>query len=640
MQVSIEDLGTIKITTVSRKSERLSSAAAAIHVITQEEVRRFGVNSLPEALRLTPGLEVARANSRQWAISSRGFNGTFANKLLVLMDGRTVYTPLFSGVFWEETDAVLEDLDRIEVIRGPGATQWGANAVNGVINFMTKSAKDTQGLLISGGGGIEEHAFGTVRYGGKLATNVFYRVYGKYSNHDAFTLTTGEDAADSWWMAQEGFRLDWDSSPRNRLTLQGDYHSGDAGGKVRKVSFSPPRLVGEEFRDKMEGGNILGRWTHDFTVDSELTLQTYYDRADRAVGLAREIRDTLDVDLQHRFQLGERNEIIWGAGYRFSVDDIRGSPDLMMSDPSAGLDYFSAFVQDEITLAPDRLRLTLGTKLERNDFTGFEVQPSARIAWTPVEHHTLWASASRAVRTPSRGERSLMFYADAPRQVSPLPFATLFPVSGNPNFQSEELIAYELGYRVQPHPRFSVDWTGFYNQYDHLRDALRGTPEVRLTSANVPYLLIPLTANNNLSGETYGTEVSSTWRPADFWRLRLGYTFLRLNLDTGNPKPSPGEADAGGSPRHQVFLWSDFDVGRRVEWGLGLRHVGSLAFPGIPAYTELDARLAWEITPNCELSIMGRNLLHAHHREFAPTTITIPNVEVDRAVYVKVTLRL
>jgi iron complex outermembrane receptor protein len=370
-----------------------------------------------------------------------------------------------------------------------------------------------------------------------------------------------------------------------------------------------------------------------------MTVQMYYDRTDHGMGLGEETRDTIDADAQHRFQLGERQEIVWGAGYRFSTDDIRGGSDFSIDDPRVGLQLFSAFVQDEITLVPDRLRLILGTKVEHNDFTGFEFQPSARLAWTFDARQTLWASVSRAVRTPSRTERGAMFYSQPSRQLPVLPFLALFPVAGNSNFQSEELVAYELGYRVQPHSRLSMDWTTFYNDYDHLRDAMPGTAEARLSPANVPYIVLPLTANNSLKGETYGTEVSATWQPKDFWRLRGGYSFLRQSLDNRNYKPSPGEADGAGSPQQQAFLWSDMDLGRHVEWGMGLRFVDRLPLLGIRAYTELDARLAWRPNPKFELAIMGRNLLDPHHREFAPNSITIPNVEVDRAVYAKVTFR-
>lgn len=641
--LSLEDLGKIKVTSVSRKSESLSDAAAAIHVITQEDIRRSGVTSLPEALRMAPGLDVARANSRQWAISSRGFNNTFANKLLVLLDGRTLYTPLFSGVFWEETDTVLEDVDRIEVIRGPGATVWGANAVNGVINIITKSARETQGTLISGGGGVEERALGTVRYGGRLGTNVYYRVYGKYSDRDEFTLRNGEGAGDSWWMAQGGFRLDWEPSEINRLTLQGDYYHGDFGGKFNLHSLAPPALVPTNLRNTAEGVNLVGRWTHDFSADSDLSVQMFFDRTDRGFGTANEIRNTFDLDAQHRFHLGDRQEIVWGGGYRYSGDDITESADLKMSDPSVGLQLVSAFVQDEVVLAPDRLHLTLGTKLEHHDFTGFEVQPSGRLAWTPHAQHTLWAAVSRAVRTPSRAERGFATYADPTPLLPPLPLPVLAPGTGNSNFRSEEMLAYELGYRVRLHPRLTLDCTAFYNDYDHLQSVDMLPAELRLSPGPeaTPYVVLPLTFSNDILGETYGAEISAQWQPLDSWRWRASYTFLRMQVRTREPGPSVTKDSEGISPQHQISLWSDVDLGRHVEWGWGVRYVDELSslLQQVPGYTEMDMRLAWKPSRNCELSIVGRNLLHPHHREFSPIIITARNVEVDRAVYAKLTLR-
>ena len=643
IQFSLEELGNIKVTTVSRKNENLSGAAAAIYVITQEEIRRSGVTLLPEALRMVPGLEVARANSRQWAISSRGFNNTFANKLLVLMDGRTIYTPLFSGVYWEETDTVIEDIDRIEVIRGPGATLWGANAVNGVINIITKSTRETQGTLISGGGGTEERGFGTVRYGGQLATNVYYRIYGKYSDHDESTRTDGSGALDGWSLAQGGFRMDWEASEINRLTLQGDYYEGWMGANLNVHSLDPPGLSGKTFRSPTEGGNVLGRWTHEFSADSELRVQASYDWTDRAFGIARELRDTVDIDAQHRFHLGERQEIVWGAGYRYSLDDIRETADFRMSDPSVGLQLASAFVQDAVTLVPDRLHLTLGTKVEHNDFTGFEVQPSVRIAWTPQERHTLWGAVSRAVRTPARVERSVAGYADLGPLLPPLPLPLLARGSGNPNFGSEELLSYEAGYRVKVRPRLTLDLAAFFNEYDHLQSITTLSPSVALSpgAAPVPYLLLPLTYQNNVIGETLGVELSATWQPLDAWRLRAAYTFLRMRLRTQSELQSFTEDSEGINPNQQVLFWSDVDLGDRAEWGLGIRHIDGLPslLQQIPGYTELETRLAWRPTRNCELAIIGRNLLHAHHPEFSPTVITTRNDQVDRAVYGKITLR-
>ena len=639
IQLSLEELGQIKVTSVSKKSESLSGAAAAVYVITKDDIRRSGATSLAAALRMAPGLDVAQANARQWAISARGFNEIFANRLLVLMDGRTLYTPLFSGVFWDEADTVLEDVDRIEVIRGPGATLWGANAVNGVINIITKSTKETPGTLMSAGGGSEERGFGTARYGGRLGSNTYYRVYGKYLNQDEATLSNGLGAGDNWWMSQWGFRVDSEPSPRNRLTLQGDYSFVNWSDRMRLHSLSPPGMYSAPVRGRSEGGNILGRWTHEFSSESELSIQLYYDRTDREFGIGGEIRNTFDLDAQYRFRLGERHEIIWGAGYRYSVDDVAGSADFTMDDPSVGLQLGSTFVQDEVALIPDRLSVTAGTKLEHNDFTGFEVQPSVRLAWTPDEQHTLWASVSRAVRTPSRAERGVHLFADPPFSAPPLPLPVLVTGKGNPEFESEELLASEIGLRVGVHPRLSVDVTAFYNVYDRLYNIALLPIELRLSPSGQPYLVFPITDNNALYGETYGAELSAMWQPLDHWRLRAQYTFLRMNLHTRGLLPSGSEESEGESPRHQASLWSDVDLSRHVEWGVGLRYVDELWARRIPAYTELETRLAWKPTPNCELSVVGRNLLAAHHKEFSPFLFFSRDVEVDRAVYAKLTFR-
>lgn len=636
--LGLETLLNMEVTSVAKKAQRLSESAAAIHVITNEDLRRSGVTVIAEALRMVPGLSVARANSRRWAIGSRGFNDVYSNKLLVLMDGRTLYTPLFSGVYWEQVDTVLEDVDRIEVIRGPGATLWGANAVNGVINITTKSAKDTQGVLISGGGGSEERGFGTVRYGGKLGSNVYYRVYGKYSNRDNSTLfDTGGSASDSWWTTQSGFRMDWDPSKIHHATLQGGFYYGELGDRLWFRIPDRPSLVPRDVRSTVEGQNVLGRWTHEFSEDSNASIQMYYDRIDRTSGINNELRDTFDLDAQHRFALGERNDIVWGAGYRYSADEITQSADFTMLDPSVGLQLASAFVQDEITLVPDRLRVTLGTKLEHNDFTGFEVQPSARVAWTPRERHTIWGAVSRAVRTPSRVERGVSIFVDPEDQ---LPLGTIpivATVAGNPKFGAEEVIAYELGYRAQATPRLTLDLAAFYNDYDDLRSQNLTGIDLQLSPS--PHLIASTTLDNDLFGKTYGAEVSATWQFHNAWRLRAGYTYLKAQLHARGTDPVFIKVDQEASPDHQVFLWSDADLGSDVEWGLGLRHVSTLNIQEIPAYTELETRLAWEPNPNCELAIVGRNLLNPHHREFEPSILVVRNFEIDRAVYGKVTLR-
>lgn len=639
IQLSLEDLGNIRVTSVSRKSESLSSAPAAIHVITQEDIRRSGVTSLAEALRLAPGLDVARANSRQWAIASRGFNGVFANALLVLVDGRTIYTPLSAGVFWEEADTVLEDIDRIEVIRGPGAAVWGANAVNGVINFVTKSSKETQGLLMSGGGGIEESAFGTLRYGGALGKDAHYRIYAKHSDRDEFTTADGRSATDTWWLQQSGFRVDWDASDSDLVTLQSDYYYGELGGRINLLSESPPGLVPTEIRSKVEGLNVLGRWTRQLSGDSEMSHQIYYDRTDRGFRIGREIRDTFDWDGQHRFQAGERNEIVWGGGYRYSADAVTQTQDFQLTDPNVGLQLFSAFAQDEITLVPDSLRATIGAKVEHNDFTGFEFQPSFRVSWTATEHQTFWGAISQAIRTPARTERGLSYFVTPPPAFDSLGFPVLIQAQGNPVFGSEKLVAYELGYRAQLSPRLTLDVATFYHDYDRLWSALVLPAELQASPIGEPFLRIPATPTNAGFGETYGVELSGTWQPVEPWRLRAGYTFLKMNLHTRGLIRSTAEDIETSNPEQQVFIRSEMDLGKNFEWGLGLRFVDSLPALQIPNYLGLDARLAWKPSRNCEIAIIGRDLLDDHHPEAAPSGIITQDVEVDRAVYAKVTLR-
>src|SRR4051812_6669490 len=457
MDMDLADLMKITVTSVSKRPEKLSDAAAAIYVITGEDIRRAGATSIPEALRLAPGLEVARQDSHTWAISSRGFNDEFANQLLVLIDGRSVYTPLFAGVYWDVQDLPLEDINQIEVIRGPGASLWGANAVNGVINITTKRARDTQGLLVTGGGGNEEIGFGSLRYGGKIGDDMFYRVYAKYLDRDDSALPNGSDANDNWSMWRGGFRWDWQATDENLLTLQGDIYTGELNQTVLVPTLTAP--FAEFLQDKVHvgGGNLLGRWNHRFSDSSELAFKAYYDRTERDRVVFSETRDTFDLDLQHRFQLGGWNDIIVGLGYNLTADSLDNTFAVSF-DPRHRTDsLYSGFVQDEIELIQDQLRLTLGTKLEHNDYTGWEVQPNARLSWSITKKQTAWFAASRAISTPSRAEDDIRInrLAIPPGIVGPVP--GLVSQFGSRDMDSKELIAFELGYRIQPHERVTFD---------------------------------------------------------------------------------------------------------------------------------------------------------------------------------------
>src|SRR2546421_4349173 len=524
-KLSIEQLMSVEVTSVSKRPERLSQTASASQVITQEDIQRSGAASLPEALRLATNLQVAQLDSRQWAISARGFNGTAANKLLVLIDGRTVYTPLFSGVFWDVQEVPLADIDRIEVISGPGATLWGANAVNGVINVITKDAKDTQGVLLSGGGGTEQHGFGTVRYGGALGSTVRARIYGRGFGRDATALPSGQDAADDWHLWQGGFRMDWDASNVNRATLQGDLYDGRIGQPTAAdIAVS--------------GGNVMAKWSHTISETSSLAAQLYYDRTHRDIpGTFGEDLDTYDVDLQHATRLGARHDIVWGLGYRLINDRVANSSMLAFLPAGVARQWFTGFVQDEIALVPSRLHVALGTKIEHNDYVGFEVQPSGRVNWRLSSSGTAWAAVSRALRSPSRIDRELFAPAQPP-----------YFLAGGPGFHSEEELAYELGYRHQE-GSLALSVATFYSRYHGLRSVERATP----TS--------PLVIANGQDGESYGAEVTAEYWLTRRWHVHAGYTELRVHI-----WPNPGSTDTsrGASESHapdrQFLLRSSVDL--------------------------------------------------------------------------------
>jgi iron complex outermembrane receptor protein len=604
-RLSLEQLMDVEVTSVSRRPEKLSTTASAIQIITGEDIRRSGASSIPEALRLAPNLQVAQVSSSQWAVTARGFNNTLANKLLVLVDGRTVYTPLYAGVFWEVQNVPLESVDRIEVVSGPGGTLWGSNAVNGVINIITKRASDTHGLLVQGGGGTELHGFGAVRYGGGSDSSFAYRLYAEGFGRGSTARADGTDPRDSWGMGQGGLRMDWKSGGPDAFTVQSDYYDGrpDADGRGRTVT---------------RGGNALGRWTRTLSEGSDLQVQAYYDRAwrDFGIGLTEDLA-TYDFDGQHRFQLGRRQEVVWGLTARVMVDHTESDTILTFQPEKRTLQLYSGFVQDEIALSGERLRLSLGSKFEHNSYTGFEVQPSARLAWTPAARHTVWAAVSRAVRTPSRIDRDFFVF-----------LAPSVPVLVPGNIQSEKLIAYEVGWRAQPDPRVSASVSTFYNDYHDLRTTELGPPPTGL----------PITLRNGLRGHTYGAELAGTFQVSERWRLRGGYTFLKkkLSLKPGSTDLNAGRGE-GNDPEHQFMIQSSADLPARLQLDGVFRFVDVLPDPRTPSYAELDLRLAWSATEHLELAIVGQNLLHDEHAEFGTRTPTTR--EFQRGVYGRITWR-
>ena len=626
-RLSIEDILNVQIWSVSRKEERASDAAAAVHVITQEDIRRSGVTSIPEALRLAPGLQVARVTSHDWAISARGFNTTLANKLQVLIDGRSVYTPLFSGVFWDVQDTLLEDIERIEVIRGPGATLWGANAVNGVINIITRSAKDTLGTLVTAGGGTEEKVFGGVRYGGRIAEDVYYRAYVKGFDRDSLALEDGSSSREEWQQGQGGFRVDWDLSEVSALRFSGDAYLGRFPETRSILSPTPPFVTRSHQWTDVKGGNLLSRWTRTFSDSSDLQVQAYYDRTHRSIPrFFKEDRDTFDVDVQHRFRWLERQEIMWGGGYSVTRDDVENSYSVTWEPRRRTLDVFSAFVQDEITVVPDRLRVAIGSKFEHNDYTGMEIQPSGRFSYTPATNQTVWGAVSRAVRTPSRFDNDVIVRAPfgAPGGVA--------EILGSDDFLSEELLAFELGYRISPHEKVSVDIAAFYNIYDRLRSLELGSPS--LVDGR---LVFPVPYGNELEGITYGGETMLQYQMLEWWRWTAGYALLLkdLRLDSGSTDPTDGSAE-GNDPTHQFSIRSFMNLPQGFELDSALRYVDSLPEPFVPSYLVMDVRFGWRPSPHWEFSLMAQNLVQTRHREFGSGPAAR---EIEHGIYGKVTWR-
>jgi iron complex outermembrane receptor protein len=633
-KLSLEELMDVEVTSVSKRRQRVADAAAAIFVIGQEDIRRSGATNVPELLRMVPGVEVARIDASKWAVSIRGFNARFATKLLVLVDGRSVYNPLFSGVYWNAQDVVLEDVERIEVIRGPGATMWGANAVNGVINIITKSAKDTQGVLLSAGGGTSEYGFGTARFGGKAGDKLAYRGYLKSFTVGDSPVASGDNGADATHQLRSGFRLDGEPSVRDAFTLSGDVYKQDYGSTaLPRPLLTSPYLALLDDRGRSGGGNILGRWGRHFSETSNLTLQAYYDRFKiEEQGLGMTI-DVADVEAQHEFEAFSRNHVVWGFGYRYTRTAFDDNLFAHTTSNHRKDSVLNAFVQDEIALIEDELRFTIGSKVEHNTSTGVEVQPSARILWTPTPTQSVWGAVSRAVHVPSIGEEEAQIRVGViPGGVAPnpLPVPLELVFTGKPDIVAEDLLAFEVGYRAQPFRTLTFDIAGFYNIYDDLRTVGDGTPFMALSP--VQRVVIPSELDSDGSAETYGIEVAADWELFSWWRLKAAYSYFHDNLDVA-------AVGHGMNPMHQASLRSLIDLGRGWEFDLWPRYVDNLTDQSIESYVSLDARLGWRPTNAIEFSLVGQNLLDSRRKEAVPELLPLTATQVERAAYGKLTLR-
>jgi iron complex outermembrane receptor protein len=604
--LSLEELSNINVTSVSGKAEPLSGAPGSIFVITAEDIRRSAATSLPEALRLAPNLQVARVNAGNYAITARGSNSTLENKMLVLIDGRIVYSPLYSGVFWDAQDVMLEDVERIEVISGPGGTLWGSNAVNGVINIITRSAADTQGTLVTAGGGNTQSG-ASARYGGTTDGGGHYRIYAKYDDYQDTKTASGTSAADGLHRTQAGFRTDW-SAGIDKFTLQGDAYTGTE----QQLAASPIEIG---------GANLTGRWNRQFADGSQLQVLAYFDHTQRnQPGAYVEHLDTANIELQHTFKLNAANEVVWGGGYRVSADRVQNGPVIAFFPASVDLRWGNVFAQDDFALRDD-LHLTAGAKVETNIYTGAEFLPSLRLAWKLAPNHLLWAAASRSVRAPSRIDRDLYSPSTPLAVVGGTP---VYLLAGGPNFVSEVAKVYEIGYRGQPTAALSYSITGFVQNYDKLRTIEPGLLGLNYTLAN------------KSSGAVAGVEMWGNWQVMPKWRLSAGYVgqHTRANLDSDSLAAGP--ITLGDDPSRYWTLRSSTDIADGKELDIAVRHVSALPTPAVAAYYAVDLRLGIRLAKSLQLALIAQNLFEPTHVEFG----TAPGYsEIERGFFVKLTYK-
>ena len=630
-ELSLEDLGRIEVTTVSKQPAEIWRSPAAITVLTQDDIRRSGATTIAEVLRLVGGGQVSRLDSDHWAIGVRGFTSAFSKSLLVMIDGRSVYTPLFGGVYWQVQDTLLEDIERIEVIRGPGGTIWGSNAVNGVINIITRNSRQTTGLLAAVSGGNVDQGRAAFRYGATRGDALSYRAYGTAFVRDAQHHADGS-GLDEWQMGRAGFRVDR-TTPRGTLRVQGDAYGGRAGDQQAIASFFPPSRLVLEGQDRVSGGNLVGSWERPLTGGAGVRLQGYYDRTVRHANHFDETRDTVDVDFLHHLPFGPRNNVSWGAGARNSSARVAAKYDtlrLLPEDRSHRL--ASVFAQDEIALVRDALWVTVGSKFEHNSYTGWEVMPSARLLWRPDAQQTVWAAVTRALRTPSRIETDLEFsnfgLANPPAYVV---------VVGSPDFASETVLGTELGYRRLIGTQLYLDVAAFHNHYDDM--AALGPLALTVQTAPIVHIEVKTPWVNGIRGDLNGFEVGPDWRPAPWLRLRGSYALLSIDLENrpGNADDLSLAAYEGSSPRHQGQVQASLTLPRQIEVDYIHRAVSRLPSRAIPAYQTADVRAGWTVGADVTLAVAGQNLFAPNHPEFFRDDA--PPIGIRRSVVASLTWR-
>jgi iron complex outermembrane receptor protein len=636
---SLEDLMKVEVTTVSKKEQTLSRTAAAVFVIGQEDIERSGATNIPDLLRIVPGLNVAQINASTWAISARGLNGQFSNELLVLIDGRNVYTPAFGGVFWDTVDLPLENIERIEVIRGPGAALWGENAVNGVVNIIRKKAGDTKGGLVSTGAGNTDVDFMTLQYGASIKKKVDYRVYAKYFDNHDMRGNGGSEAGDGWHMLRGGFRTDSVLSDRDSLVVEGDIYTGREGNPTYALpSILSPGLVPVQDFVNVSGGYLESIWRHTWSGRSDFTLTGTYDTYER-VDLLNDHRKTEGLDFKHHYELSERHELVWGATYHHTSDESAGGTWLSLIPPNQDENIFSVFVQDEIAAIQDKLYVTLGSKFENNTYSGFAAMPTVRAIYRVNRRQSVWTAISRAVRSPAETDVSLRANGGA----TTLPDGTVAAISafGNPHIKDEELVAYEAGYRTMVTSRLSLDIAAYYNDYDNQISDEPGPAFVETTPPPT-HLVLPTITKNLSHGEAHGVEAWLKWKARDRWTIDWSYDFERIHMhrETGSQDFSTGPETEGSAPHQQARVQSALDLRRDLAWNLSANFSDRLQAQNVPSYARLDTNLIWRIRQNLTFGVYGQNLLRDRHLEyFDPDGSSTRTTLVRRSGYVKLTWR-
>lgn len=617
--LSLEELLNVEVTSVARKAQRLSDSAAAVSVLTRADIRRSGVTTLPDALRLVPGVQVARIDSNKWAVSVRGFNGRFANKLLVLVDGRSVYSPLYSGVYWETLDLPLDEIDRIEVIRGPGGTMWGANAVNGVVNIITTRAHESEGTTVAASGDSDGPGGAvTIRRGWRFGETGGARMFAKGFDRDS---SAGPAPYDEWDIVRGGFRLDTGTVDRS-WSAHGNVFAGRLG-QTYGPQDALPDVTGPTPDDvEVAGVQLASSWNRAWSSRSHVSFRAFFDHSRRDERLVRERRDTGDVEGQHRFS-GAMHDVVWGGGYRVSRDDVVGARLARFSPRAQTMHLFNAFVQDEVHL-PGAVQLTLGTKLERTTFAGTKLQPSVRIMWAASEGQGVWGSISRAVRTPSRTEVGIDLAIGTLPPGAETPFPQRFMFHTTRDVQAEELLAYEVGYRRRIGDMISIDLATFINDYADLVSATVGTPDLQF-GPDGPYLLVPVVGTNGGTRRSRGAEMSVEWRPAA--RLRLAGSYTALDVDRPPPDDQYAVRTTGHDPAHQMAVRIEIDLPRGIEVDPTYRAVSALQNGSARGYHTVDLHVGRRLSRALELAVNGRNLVGGRHVEFLPTIVnTLPSV--------------